>query len=359
MGSGKTPSRAPTARNSPSASSAPPTGACRHRLRPAPLRRGRRHSRTSDGICRPLAHLRGMVDYTTHGRAMNGTSPSPTERSIASTANPRAGSWKAAMTDYVELHARSAFSFLEGACAARRTRRCLPAVRHCPAWPSWIATASMAPLDFIWQPRNPAVRAHIGSEITCTDGVTYPLLAETREGYRNLCRLVTRMKLRAKKGEGAATLEEIAEFSPGLICLTSHPDERLLDIFGRYHLYAELQRHHHRDEEARNQAIMETARSLGIPLVATNAPAYATTRAARTARRLHLRAQSRDALRSGPPAGAQFRAPRENPAGNVAPVCRSAGSHRKHASKSLRASNSRSPTWAMNSRAIPSPKARP
>ena len=51
------------------------------------------------------------------------------------------------------------------------------------------------------------------------------------------------MKLRAKKGEGAATLEELAEFSRGLICLTRHPDERLLDIFGRAHLYAELQRH--------------------------------------------------------------------------------------------------------------------
>jgi len=44
-------------------------------------------------------------------------------------------------------------------------------------------------------------RAHIGSEITCTNGPTYPLLAETREGYQNLCRLVTRMKLRARKGE--------------------------------------------------------------------------------------------------------------------------------------------------------------
>jgi error-prone DNA polymerase len=124
--------------------------------------------------------------------------------------------------------------------------------------------------------RKAGIRAHIGSEITCTNGVSYPLLAETREGYRNLCRLVTRMKLRAKKGEGAVTLEELAEFSPGLLCLTRHPDERLLGIFGRHHLYAELQRHHHRDEEARNHAVMARARGLSIPLVATNAPAYAT-----------------------------------------------------------------------------------
>src|SRR5207302_9983289 len=124
--------------------------------------------------------------------------------------------------------------------------------------------------------KKAGVRAHIGSEITCTNGVCYPLLAETREGYRNLCRLVTRMKLRAKKGEGAATLEEMAEFSRGLVCLTRHPDERLLDIFGRQNLYAELQRHHHREEEAHNQELVERARRLGIPLVATNGVAYAT-----------------------------------------------------------------------------------
>src|SRR5579885_2100230 len=124
--------------------------------------------------------------------------------------------------------------------------------------------------------KKAGIRAHIGSEITCAHGLTYPLLAETREGYRNLCRLITRMKLRAKKGEGAATLEELAKFSKGLVCLTRHPDERLLEIFGKHNVYAEIQRHYHRDEEARNQEIMERARRLGIPLVATNAAAYAT-----------------------------------------------------------------------------------
>ena len=122
--------------------------------------------------------------------------------------------------------------------------------------------------------KKAGVRAHIGSEITCTNGRTYPLLAASREGYRNLCRLVTRMKLRAPKGEGAATLEEFAEFSSGLICLTAHPNQRLLDIFGKHALCAELQRHHNR-EEGRIPEVIERARRLGIPLVATNNPAYA------------------------------------------------------------------------------------
>jgi len=178
------------------------------------------------------------------------------------------------MTKYVELHARSAFSFLEGACVPEDL------VSACAEY----GMQAMAIMDrngvygaprFHLTAKKAGVQAHIGSEITCTNGRSYPLLVESRQGYQNLCRLVTRMKLRAKKGEGAATLEEVAEFARGLVCLTRHPDERLLDIFGRHGLYAELQRHYDRAEEAENQAIVETARRLGIPLVATNGVAYA------------------------------------------------------------------------------------
>ena len=175
---------------------------------------------------------------------------------------------------YLELHARSAFSFLEGACVPEDL------AGACARW----NMPAMAIVDrngvygaprFHMAMKKAGMRAHIGSEITCTNGRSYPLLAETREGYQNLCRLVTRMKLRAKKGEGAATLEEIAEFSRGLLCLTRHPDERLLEIFGPQRLYAELQRHYQRDEEAHNQATVDRARHLGIQLVATNGVAYA------------------------------------------------------------------------------------
>jgi error-prone DNA polymerase len=175
---------------------------------------------------------------------------------------------------FVELHARSAFSFLEGASVPEEL------VGVCAKF----GMPGMAIMDrngvygaprFHMAAKKAGIQAHIGSEIACTNGLSYPLLVETREGYRNLCRLVTRMKLRAAKGEGAATLDEIAEFARGLICLTRHADERLLEIFGKHNLYAELQRHYHREEEARNQAIAGRARSLGIPLAASNGPAYA------------------------------------------------------------------------------------
>jgi len=176
---------------------------------------------------------------------------------------------------YVELHARSAFSFLEGSAVPEELAGAC-AEYNMPAMAIMDRNGVYGAPRFHLAAKKIGVRAIIGSEITCTNGLSYPLLVETREGYRNLCRLVTRMKLRAPKGEGAVTLDEIAEYARGLICYTRHPDERLLDIFGRHHLYAELQRHYNRDEEAHNQAIADRARSLGIPLVATNGVAYAT-----------------------------------------------------------------------------------
>src|SRR6476661_7482753 len=113
---------------------------------------------------------------------------------------------------YVELHARSAFSFLEGACLPEELAGAC-AELGMPAMAIMDRNGVYGAPRFHMAAKKVGVRAHIGSEITCTNGVSYPLLVETREGYRNLCRLVTRMKLRAKKGEGGATLEELGEFA--------------------------------------------------------------------------------------------------------------------------------------------------
>jgi error-prone DNA polymerase len=122
-----------------------------------------------------------------------------------------------------------------------------------------------------------------------------PLLVSSRTGYQNLCRLITRMKLRAHKGEGAVRMEELQEHAEGLICLTGgdegplaaaliqggmeearHSLEGLIEIFGRDNVYVELQRHLHREQEARNHAALEIAASLQLPLLATNGVCYAT-----------------------------------------------------------------------------------
>ena len=55
-------------------------------------------------------------------------------------------------------------------------------------------------------------------------GFCLPLLVASRAGYQNLCRLITKMKLRAKKGEGAVQKEELEEHAQGLVCLTGSAD---------------------------------------------------------------------------------------------------------------------------------------
>ncbi len=253
--------------------------------------------------------------------------------------------------NYVELHACSAFSFLEGASLPEAlAERCAE-----------LGMPAMALLDrdgvygsprFHMGMKRMGLPAHIGSELTVEErllpaaipagenrgdcfraenddpdltgsghrssashhpltltgnrppgrpatgrqpsGIRYPLLVESRVGYQNLCRLVTRMKLRAKKGEGIARVDELQEFSSGLVCLTGGGDgplaaalarggmdegrravERLLHIFGRGQVYVEVQRHFDRVQEARNQAAVHIARALHLPLLATNGVAHA------------------------------------------------------------------------------------
>jgi len=242
---------------------------------------------------------------------------------------------------YIELHSRSAFSFLEGASLPEDL------IATCAS----LNMPAMALLDrdgvygsprFHMAAKRAGIKAHIGAEITCecfspqrhrdtetskpishgfarinTDqlnhqkskinnssvsqclrgGFRVPLLVSSRLGYQNLCRLITKMKLRATKGEGAVPEDELREHADGLICLTGGDGGplaralayggkeeahrcagRLTEIFGRGNVYVELQRHFHREQEARNRAAIEIARSLQLPLLATNDVCYASAR---------------------------------------------------------------------------------
>ncbi|MBV9437861.1 MAG: PHP domain-containing protein, partial [Acidobacteria bacterium] len=202
---------------------------------------------------------------------------------------------------YIELHARSAFSFLEGASLPEAL------IAVCAEY----GMPAMALLDrngvygaprFHLAAQKNKLYAHIGAEVTVDDTLfgeagpaRYPLLAESRAGYQNLCHLITRTKLRAKKEESTAHLEELEEHASGLVCLTGGEDgplaealmrggynegvrtvECLTRIFGRQNVFVELQRHFDRREEARNQAAVAIARTLGLPILATNGVSYAT-----------------------------------------------------------------------------------
>jgi error-prone DNA polymerase len=174
---------------------------------------------------------------------------------------------------YVELHARSAFSFLQGASQPEELVEVAASFDQ-PAIAVLDRNGIYGSVRQHLAAKKLKLQAHIGAEIACTDGAYYPLLCESQKGYRNLCQLTTQLKMRAAKGEGAATVEEIAEFSEGLVCLAGAeggPDlDKAFLIFGKDHVYAELQRHMHREQEVRNQHVIELAARLNVPLLATN-----------------------------------------------------------------------------------------
>src|SRR5439155_20187228 len=208
------------------------------------------------------------------------------------------------MATYIELHARSAFSFLRGA-ATPEELIATGAELKMPAMALLDNDGVYGSARFHLAAQKLGIKAHIGAEIAVssfrfqgsspkskTPGhsrfqnpefrfrilksvITHLLLVRNRTGYQNLCRLITLMKLRvpkhAKPGECAVTPEELAEYAEGLVCLTGAQDgplakgfhhkvtknpeeafrraEWLIDVFGKGNVYAELQRHFNREEE--------------------------------------------------------------------------------------------------------------
>lgn len=215
-------------------------------------------------------------------------------------------------SNYVELHAASAFSFLDGA-SQPETLIEQAAKLDMPAMTLADRNGLYGVARFHTAGKRSYIRAHIGAEIAVsslgnrltpsawlphqyqTEPPRLVLLCASQTGYKNLCQLITRMKMReSTKAEGAATLDDLEEFAPGLICLTGGEEgplssalvrgeqreagrvaDRLASIYGRGNLYLELQRHQQRDEESRNQALLSLASSLCLPIIATNGVRHA------------------------------------------------------------------------------------
>lgn len=187
-----------------------------------------------------------------------------------------------------ELHAVSGFSFLEGASdpedlVREAARLDYEAIALCDR-----DSLSGSP-RFFAAARKAGVRALVGAEISLHQpGVKkgtpnsvldrrLTLLVKNRRGYQNLCRLLTRMNTRSPKGEGRARWADVDEFSGGLVALLGdlRDQDQVRGIFGARNTYVELQRHLVREQERDNLARIEFARRYGLPLVAANAPRFA------------------------------------------------------------------------------------
>lgn len=178
---------------------------------------------------------------------------------------------------YLELHAASAFSFLEGASLPEDL------VAHAAS----LGYEALALCDrdgvygaprFYQAAKQAGLRALVGCDVSLAGGGRLTVLVENRRGYQNLCRLLTRMHLRAPKGEGRAAWEDFADYASGLVALVHHPAHATLarDRFGSGNVFIELQRHLRRDQELANRRRIDCAHALGLPLLATNGVRYAT-----------------------------------------------------------------------------------
>jgi len=209
-----------------------------------------------------------------------------------------------AAAPYVELHAHSAFSFLDGASTPLELATAAEGMGY--------GAMALTDHDGIWGSREfaeackgTALRPITGAELTValapqdtaphSDLAHITLLVEDRRGYRNLCRLLTvaHSHTRDNPGRSAgqpwATLEQVEEHAEGLVCLSGCARDgalagawerrdtargerlgrRLLTTFGPERFRVELQRPFWRHDRNRNRWLGLLAGRLGVPCVAT------------------------------------------------------------------------------------------
>ena len=191
------------------------------------------------------------------------------------------------MAGYVELHAHSAYSFLDGASqpeelaarAAELGYEALALTDHDGVYGS---------LEFAHAAKAFGVRPLTGAEITIEGGTHVTLLVESRRGYANLCRLLTTAHAGTRRAgredreplPPAVSLEAVAEANEGLVCLSGcarrglglldpNAAGRLAGTFGRERFYVELQRPFERGDARRLGLLRDLAEHLGVETVAT------------------------------------------------------------------------------------------
>jgi len=237
---------------------------------------------------------------------------------------------------YIELHAHSAFSFLDGAstptelagAAAELGYPAMALTDHDGVWGS---------MEFVHACRGLGVRALTGTELTVRAGrfAHLTLLVQDATGYRNLCRLLTEAHSHTRDNTGRSaqrpwvSLELLETHAEGLVCLSGCAGEgavasafergevaagaalarRLLSIFGRDRFRIELQRPYWRRDRARNRWLAGLAERLGVPAVATgnvhsHAPRRAHLQDAFVAVRLGMTLEESEPRRRGNPTAA-------------------------------------------------------
>ncbi len=199
---------------------------------------------------------------------------------------------------FTELHAHSCWSLREGASSPDElVQRALElGYTHLALTDHDNLYGAM---EFAKAARERGLVPITGCEVTLTDDSHLTLLCETPEGYRNLCRLLSRAYHVHGKDTPRVEKEWLFELREGLILLTGCRQGALArlvdhalatdvaelqpaialateyrDRFGPGQVFVELQHHDVFGDTPRVAALAEVARQAGLPVVATNNAHY-------------------------------------------------------------------------------------
>ena len=188
--------------------------------------------------------------------------------------------------DYVELHAKSFYSF--GLGASHTHELLAQATQYGYSCLGLTDTNLCGALDFARQANGLGIRAVTGGELVLSDGSRLTLLASTREGYANLSRLFT-LANAADRREPRLDPRLLPDHTGGLVLLAGGRDGAVtkllgdgrapeakqllydyLEWFGAGCVYVELQHNFLQGDTARNRELVALAGKAGAPVVATN-----------------------------------------------------------------------------------------
>ena len=191
------------------------------------------------------------------------------------------------MPDYVELHAHSYFSLLDGATSPEALVQKV-AEQGMPALALTDHDAVYGAVRFQAAAQQYNVKPIFGAELTLADSHHLTLLVENDVGWRNLCTLITAARYNAPKGQASLPVDLLEEHTDGLIALSgcrrgaipsaiqqrNHSTALKLtrhyqQLFGD-RFYIELQHHQLPDDPALVAGLSQLADHIGIPCVATN-----------------------------------------------------------------------------------------
>ncbi|MDH3687953.1 MAG: error-prone DNA polymerase [Gammaproteobacteria bacterium] len=179
----------------------------------------------------------------------------------------------ATLPDYVELHAFSNFTFLRGAShpeeliagACEQGYRALAITDECSL--AGVVRAHIAARDY-------GLRLIIGAEFSLADGPRLVLLATNRQGYGNLCELITRARQAADKGTYHLTHADLAGGVPECLALLMpdlQPDPEALHWFARtfpQRAWLAVELLCGTNDKARLRQLQQLGKDIGVPLVA-------------------------------------------------------------------------------------------